>query len=54
MGRGMKNVFNQVKNNICNTWCLGVALLPLYDTHPIDLLCKSMARFLCNGNTDMN
>ena len=30
----MKNVFNQVKNNIRNGWCLGLALLPFYSNHP--------------------
>ena len=36
------------------TWCLGLALLPLYSNQPIDLFCKSMGQFLCNGNTGMN
>ena len=33
---------------------LGLALLPLCSNHPIDLFCRSMEPFLCNGNTGMN
>ena len=48
----MKNVFNQVKNNLCKRKCLGLAVFPLYRNHPINMLCKSMGWFLCNGNTE--
>ena len=31
--------------------CSGSAVLPLYRNPPIDLYCKPMRWFLCNGNT---
>ena len=48
----MKNVFNQVKNNLWKRKCQGLAVFPLYRNHPINMLCKSMGWFLCNGNTE--
>ena len=47
----MKNVFNKVKKtNIWKSWCLRWAVLSLYRNHLIDLFCKLMRWFLCNGN----
>ena len=31
-----------------------ISSVSLYRNHPIDLRCKSMGWFLCNGCTDLN
>ena len=53
LGKGVKNVFNQVRNNMWKRWCLRLAVLPLYSNHLINLLCKTMRWFLCNGSTSL-
>ena len=33
----LKNVSNNVENDIWKRWCLGLTVLPLYRNHTIDL-----------------
>ena len=53
---GKEGFFMKGKSNIRNMWWLKLAYfnpaLPFYENHFIDLLHKSVDRFLCNGKTD--
>ena len=53
LGKGVKNVFNKVTNNIWKRRGLTLAVLSLYRNHPIDFLCKSMEWFVCNSNISL-
>ena len=50
LGKEVKNVFKEVKNNIWKRWCLKLAVLSL-DRN--DVQSKSIGWFLCNGNTGL-
>ena len=50
LGKGVKNVFKKVENDIWKKWCLRLTVLSLYRKH---LQSKSTGWFLCNGSAGL-